>query len=260
MENKGYRQVIGNPRAPYTNGLARRYGLATRFFGVGHPSLPNYLALIAGSTFGVRHDCTSCHFDHRNLATQLDSAEISWKAYSAGIPNRCYQGARAPGYRKVLDPFLYFESVTRDPEACSRIVPMERLYGDLLGGSLPAFSWITPSLCDDTHQCGVGAGDRYLSRLVPSLFRAIGPHGALFLLWDEGRSSRGCCGGPGGGRLPAIVIGPDVRPHARLGAPLNDYSVLRSLETAFELQPLGHAKAANPHVLASLFLRPLDAA
>ena len=258
MENKGYRQVIGNPRAPYTNALARRYGLATRFFGVSHPSLPNYLALTAGSTLGVSHDCTNCHFDGRNLATQLDAAGLSWKAYAAGVPGRCYQGARAPGYRKALNPFVYFESVTHDPELCSRIVPMKGLNADLRGGSLPAFSWITPSLCDDTHHCGVAAGDRYLARLVPSLLRGLGPRGALFLLWDEGTSNRGCCGRPGGGRVPAIVIGPDVRSHAQTQASLNDYSVLRTLESGFELRPLGHAKAANSHALASLFSRPLD--
>src|SRR5947209_2257454 len=51
MENKEYGSVIGNPDAPYVNGLARRYGLATAYFAVSHPSLPNYLALVGGSTF-----------------------------------------------------------------------------------------------------------------------------------------------------------------------------------------------------------------
>jgi hypothetical protein len=258
LENKGYGQVIGNSGAPYVNALARRFGLATRFFGVAHPSLPNYLALTAGSTLGVSSDCTSCRFDQRNLATQLDSADVAWKAYAAGVPSRCFQGADAPGYRKALNPFVYFESVTDDPELCSRIVPMEQLSTDLRAGSLPAFSWITPSLCQDTHRCGVAAGDRYLSRLVPPLLRGLGPNGALFLLWDEGISGRGCCGAPGGGHVPAIVIGPGVRPHSQTGASLNDYAVLRTLEAAFELPPLRHARLADHAALASLFVRPPD--
>ena len=258
MENKSYRQVIGSSAAPYINRLSRRYGLATRFFGVAHPSLPNYLALTAGSTLGVRRDCTGCQFDGANLATQFDAADLSWKAYVAGVPRRCYQGSRVPGfYRKALNPFVYFDSVTDDPELCSRIVPTLRLNRDLRSGSLPAFSWITPSLCEDTHACGVGAGDRYLARLIPALRRGLGPHGVLFVLWDEGTSSHGCCGRPGGGHVPAIVIGPDVRPRGRTAVALNDYSVLRTLEAAFELPPLGHARAAS-HALASLFLRPLD--
>lgn len=258
MENKSYRQVIGSRQAPYTNRIARRYGLATRFFGVSHPSLPNYLALTAGSTMGLHHDCIGCEFNRPNLATQFDAAGISWKAYVSGVPRRCYQGARVPGsYRKALNPFVYFETVTDVPELCSRIVPTQRLGPDLQDGSLPVFSWITPNLCEDTHACGVGAGDRYLSRLVPSLLRGLGPHGVLFVLWDEGTSKRGCCGRPGGGHVPAIVIGPDVRPNARTGRALNDYAVLRTLEAAFELHRLGHARMAAGS-LSSLFLRRPD--
>jgi hypothetical protein len=260
MENKSYRQVIGSDRAPYVNRLAHRYGLATRFFGVSHPSLPNYLALTSGSTLSVHRDCTTCQFKHPNLATQLDAAGVPWKAYVAGVPGRCYQGARVPGYyRKALNPFVYFDSVTDSSELCRRIVPNRQLNRDLLAGALPAFSWITPSLCEDTHACGVGAGDRYLARLIPALRRGLGPHGVLYLLWDEGTSNRGCCGHPGGGHVPAIVVGPDVRARARTAASLNDYSVLRSVESAFELPHLGHARGAS-HALQSLFVRRLDIA
>src|SRR5438874_1494203 len=61
MENREYDRVVGNPAAPYVNGLARRYALATASFAISHPSLPNYLALTGGSTFGVASDCTGCH-------------------------------------------------------------------------------------------------------------------------------------------------------------------------------------------------------
>lgn len=52
MENHGYDEIIGNPDAPYINYLANTYNLATNYFGTTHPSLPNYLDLIAGSNFG----------------------------------------------------------------------------------------------------------------------------------------------------------------------------------------------------------------
>ncbi len=54
LENKEYEQSIGSARTPYINSLAQQHGLATSFYGIRHPSLPNYLALIGGDTFGVR--------------------------------------------------------------------------------------------------------------------------------------------------------------------------------------------------------------
>src|SRR5450759_2614287 len=38
---------------PYTFNLATRYGYASNYKAIGHPSLPNYLAIAGGSTFGV---------------------------------------------------------------------------------------------------------------------------------------------------------------------------------------------------------------
>src|SRR5437867_4229914 len=58
MENKEYKKIIGSPSAPYINRLAQQYGLATNYYAITHPSLPNYLALTGGSTFGVTSNCT----------------------------------------------------------------------------------------------------------------------------------------------------------------------------------------------------------
>ena len=57
MENHSYGQIVGSSSAPYINGLAKSYGLATNYRAVSHPSLPNYLALTGGSTFGITSDC-----------------------------------------------------------------------------------------------------------------------------------------------------------------------------------------------------------
>src|SRR4051812_18573519 len=71
MENKEYGEVIGKPSAPYINGLARKYALATNYYGVTHPSLPNYLAMTGGATFGISSDCTSCHVGGKNIVDEL---------------------------------------------------------------------------------------------------------------------------------------------------------------------------------------------
>jgi hypothetical protein len=258
LENKEYGQVIGNPAAPYLNSLARHYALATRYYGVTHPSLPNYLALTAGTTFGVHHDCTSCSFGGPNLMTQLNSTGFSWRSYVGGVPSSCYLGARATSYVKALNPFVYFRSITGGASGCSNVVPLSHLSADLQTGNLPDFSWITPSMCQDTHHCSVGTGDRFLSQLVPPLVQGLGPHGALFILWDEGATNRG----PGGtrnsgGHVPAIVVGPDVRPGTRITTPMNQYTALRQLESAFGVPPLRHARSAPPDPFGSAFTENL---
>ena len=94
-ENHGFQDVIGNPAAPNLNALAKRFGLATQYFGVSHPSEPNYVGLVGGSTFGVASDdpyYINKITGQQNLATQLDAAGISWKAYLQGSPHPGYQG------------------------------------------------------------------------------------------------------------------------------------------------------------------------
>ena len=63
LENRSYEQVIGSAHAPYINKLARRNALATRYYAIAHPSLPNYVALTGGSVFGIERNCSVCEGD-----------------------------------------------------------------------------------------------------------------------------------------------------------------------------------------------------
>ena len=60
FENKESSSILGNRAAPNFNAYGRRYAKLTRYYGVTHPSLPNYLALVSGSTHGITSDCTDC--------------------------------------------------------------------------------------------------------------------------------------------------------------------------------------------------------
>jgi phosphatidylinositol-3-phosphatase len=124
MENHWYSQIIGNQRdAPFINRLAGRGNLETSYYGVTHPSMPNYLAAISGSFQGVWDDCaagatvtcppeefvpgsgdgTAGHyltqaqitsasatphlFPGANLVDQLESHHLTWRAYMQSIPS-----------------------------------------------------------------------------------------------------------------------------------------------------------------------------
>jgi hypothetical protein len=242
MENEEYGAIVGSPAAPYINSLARRYGLATGMYAITHPSLPNYLALTGGSTFGINSDCTECTVGATSIVDQLESARLSWRAYMedlpAGAAGTCFTGASAGEYAKKHDPFAYYTRITGSRPGCANIVPLTRLSSDERAAALPRFVWITPNLCNDMHDCSVATGDRFLSTLVPALLRSLGRGGLLFLTWDEGSSDSGCCRLASGGHVVTIVAGPGARAGARLATPADHYSVLQTIEDLFGLRRL----------------------
>jgi hypothetical protein len=253
LENAEYGEVIGSSSAPYVTALARRYGLMTQSYAIGHPSLPNYLALTSGSTQGIGSDCTDCVVSARNIVDQLEAAGISWGAYLEGVPSRCFTGAQSGGYAKKHNPFAYYSDVVSSAGRCRKLVGFAQLAADVRDARLPTFVWISPNLCDDGHDCGVSAADRFLARDVPALLGALGPRGFLVLQWDEGSSDAACCGVASGGHIATIVAGPQVRPGARSAQPLDQYGVLGSIEQALGLPALGDARDAPSGRLTPLF-------
>jgi hypothetical protein len=254
MENEEYGGVIGSSDAPYLNGLARRSALALQMYGARHPSLPNYLALTGGSTFGVTSDCTDCTVRASSLVDQLDQAHESWRAYMEDLPHPCFTGAQAGEYAKKHDPFAYYVRVTESAARCRGIVPLTRLSADERSGSLPRFLWITPNLCHDMHDCSVRTGDTFLSKLLPPLLRALGPRGLLFVTWDEGVSDDGCCRLASGGHIPTVVAGGLARGGARLRTPVDHYSVLQTIEDLLGLPRLRGASCPCTPSLAPLLV------
>jgi hypothetical protein len=257
MENKEQPDVLRDQSRSYLARLARRSAVLTHSYGVTHPSLPNYLALTSGATHGIRSDCTDCHVRAPNIVTRLEAAHPSWKAYMEDLPRPCFTGAGAQGYAKKHDPFLYYDDVVADPARCRKVVPFAKLAGDLDADRLPAFAFISPNLCNDTHDCPVAAGDRFLAGTVPALLRGLGPHGFLVVTWDEGASSAGCCGSAaaGGGHIATVVAGPDVRPGARLATPIDHIGVLATIEAALGLAPVGDTADPRHGSFAKVFTR-----
>lgn len=126
MENHGTDTLLGNKEdAPFLNELITEPGVryATQYYGVTHPSLPNYLALAAGDDMGIHDDCkagadvkckpeefvpdadepatagrlltdeeekraaeTAHLFPGKTLIDQLDETKIAWKIYMQGLP------------------------------------------------------------------------------------------------------------------------------------------------------------------------------
>jgi phospholipase C len=118
MENKSYDDIVGNNKAGFINGLIKNGGLASNYSGVAHPSLPNYIALIGGDTFGINSDCTSCFINDKNLVDNFTKAGKTWKAYMQDMPTTCYMGSKG-NYAQKHNPFAYFDDIRNNPERCN---------------------------------------------------------------------------------------------------------------------------------------------
>ncbi len=254
MENKEESDVIGNSAAPYINSLAYQYGLAANYYAVSHPSLPNYLELLGGSTFGITSDCTDCFINAPNLIDQLERARKSWKAYMEDMPGPCYVGSTQT-YAMKHDPFLYFDDIRSNQARCAHVVPLSGFARDLATDSLPDFVWITPNLCHDTHDCGVSAGDAWLQQMVPQILQARYQHPriALFLVWDEGSSNAGCCQLVSGGHVPLVVVSPLGKRGFTSHVAYDHASLLLTIEAAWNLGTLGDANCACTNPLSDFF-------
>jgi hypothetical protein len=253
LENRSYHQVIGNRRAPFLNALARRGAVATRYYALGHPSLPNYLALTTGSTWGLTTNCRACRFDHPSLFGQFDRAHVSWRAYFQTLPSRKLAVSRTATYNPHYNPFAYLSDIRGSRADRARIGGFTALSRALRRRRLPSFSWIAPDMFFDGHSRSLRRADRYLTRLVPRVLAALGPQGLLYITWDEGR--RADRSGPGGGHVALIAVGPRARSGARVPRLATHLALLRTIEHSYRLHSLVHALSPADRPLLGVLRR-----
>ena len=229
MENRSYSQLIGDP---YIASLAAKYGVATDYHGVSHPSLPNYLALTSGSTWGIADDGFHA-LPAGGLGAQLTGAGIEWRAYMEGMSNGCFNSPYP--YALKHNPFAYYGS-----QCPPQVVPYSDLGADF-AGSVPRFVWITPDLCHDGHDCSSTVAEAWLARTVPIIQAtdAWKQGGLLFITWDEGEDSANS--------VLTLVIQPSPLLH-QSSRRYDHYSLLATIEDELGVPRLGQAATANPMI------------
>jgi acid phosphatase len=225
LENTSYQAAL---RQPYIASLARDYAVATNYAAVASPSLPNYLVMTSGSTWGI-HDDGYHRLPATGLGNELTDAGISWKAYMEGFTGDCFTSPYP--YALKHNPFAYYGG-----QCPANVVPMTDLATDL-NGDTPQLSWITPGLCNDGHDCGVATANRWLSQFVPQITSSTAwkQGGALFITWDESSAQDG--------RVALLVVAPSLR--GQLTMPLNHFSLLATIADQLGVARLGEAKQAT---------------
>jgi phospholipase C len=228
MENTSLASAL---RAPSISSLASKYRLATNYHAISSPSLPNYLALTSGSTWGITDDDYHA-LPAGGLGAQLTAAGVTWRAYMEGLTSAGCLRSPYP-YAIKHNPFAYYGGSC--PE---NVVSLDGLDGDLASAT-PSFVWITPGLCHDGHDCELSEAGAWLDDLVGRIVAspAWREHGELFVVWDEGdgRSSV----------VPLIVASPDLDSRYVDGT-YDHYSLLAAIEDIFGVPRLGAAKDARP--------------
>lgn len=239
FENKARGSVLGSRSAPTFNSLASRYAVLAGYRGVTHPSLPNYLALVSGSTQGITDDCNSCSTGGRSLADTLEAKGRTWKAYAEGLPRAGWAGAAMGRYVKRHVPFLYFRRVASQPARMRNVVPLAAFSRDLAAQRLPDFSLVVPDMCHNMHDCPVSTGDAWLKRFVAPLLKSRElANSAIFVVFDESEAADP--------RVAALALGPLVRPGSVYAQATSHYGLLRTIEDAWQLPRLGRSARVAP--------------
>jgi phosphatidylinositol-3-phosphatase len=250
MENKAWSQIKGNASAPYlNNSLLPMASYCEGYYNVPelHPSLPNYLWLEAGTNFGIL-DNDDPAFNHQgtanHLVTLLSNVGVSWKTYQEDISGTYVPLTATNGYVPRHNPFVYFDDVTDTNNAkgaygIAHIRPYSELAADLANRTVARYNFITPNLCNDTHDsCAplydpIRQGDDWLASEVPRILAspAFTNRGVLFITWDETEGTDT--------QIGMIVLSPLARGGGYSNTNYYTHSsLLRTLQEIFNVTPL----------------------
>jgi phosphatidylinositol-3-phosphatase len=237
----------------------------------------------------------------KTLADQLQAKGLVWKGYMQDMGNdptredaSCahpklnsqdgtQKATAKDSYATRHNPFMYFHSIIDSPLCKQRVVPLTALPHDLASASdTPAFSFITPSLCEDGHDApcadgrpgGLVSADAFLRTWIPRITGspAFADGGLVIVTFDEAENddASACCGegpglnsplpgisGLGGGRVGAVMLSPYIKPGTVSQLPYNHYALLRSVSTLFAVPPVGLAALSGLNVLGNdVFTQP----
>jgi hypothetical protein len=250
LENEGF---VSATKDSYLDQLASEGVEFTGFKGATHPSYPNYLAMISGSTFcihGLFGDFQENFEDdslHKTIADLLD-----WRNYAEDYPAHPgqppYLHSGWGKYARKHVPFLSFEKIQKtgyqnvvsvDPSDPNNsfvtdVANSRRDPGDPKYKPLPRYMFYSPNLIDDGHNSDLPTASAWLRRLLENWFPRDARHGTLVVItFDEGEGSEWNTN-----HICTIFIGDMVKKGYKDAHPYDHFSVLRTIEDNFGLQTL----------------------
>jgi phosphatidylinositol-3-phosphatase len=228
---------------PYLWGLARRYGQASNWSDIGHPSLPNYLAIFGGSSFNNPQDCDpgpGCTYPGPSVFGQALARGATARAYEESMPRPC-DPSSAGNYDVNHNPWAYFPgeaSLCRANDLPAGTPSGGALVSDVRAGTLPTVGLVTPNLMHDGHNGTLAQADRWLRGWLPVLTSGPDWHKgrlAIVVVFDEGDATD---------HVPFVIIAPQLAGSV-MKQPANHYALTRLIDTIIGAPPLRHAAGAR---------------
>ena len=243
-ENHSRTEAMAN--MPHLAAWASRYGQATHYTAMTHPSLPNYLAIGGGSTFGVTDDNppSSHPISGASVFGQTLAAGKTAKVYAESMPTNCAL-TNSGSYAVRHNEWTYFSAATERSGCNANNRPMGttssgNLVSDINAGKLPVTGQMTPNLCNDAHNCSLATADAWFHQRMQQVFN--GPD------WQAGRLAVILTADEAGKGVPtnnvlSVVIHPSQNATV-VTTPLNHYSLTRLCEDVAHATYLGNAATA----------------
>lgn len=251
LENTNYSDVVGNPSMPYLNSLANQYGLATQYYSDVLSSIGAYFVWTTGKILTTDGTLYPRRFpvSADNVVREVLAAGKTWKQYAESIPSVGYLGNDTIGpdgglYVARHVPLNYLTDVQNSPAELLNVVPFTQFATDLAAGALPNYSFITPNMCDDAHDCSLAISDAWLKTHIDPLVKSalFQKDGLLVIAFDESASDST----HGGGHVAAVIVSPFSRPAYQSTTFYQGSSILRLMLEGLGIKTLpgGAATAA----------------
>jgi phosphatidylinositol-3-phosphatase len=228
MENKNWASVLRG-QGSWLTAQKDACRTAKKYMQSASPSRPNYIAFVAGATYGCEGSNADppggCTPPSPSLFKQVIDAGGTAKNYLGGAQSAC-DVTGGGSYAVKHAPWPYFVD---ERQLCVANAPAVGSSGFLDPNALPTFAFVSPDLCDDTHDCPVAAGDIYLQRLLePVLGSASYQAGktAVIVVYDEYTP------------IPNVLMSKSVRP-GTTKRPVTNVDMLHTIEAMLGLPFLG---------------------
>lgn len=246
-ENQDLGQVIANR---IFNDLAHLSTFFPGYEDITHPSYPNYIALTAGTTFGITND-TQVNISATNLFTLLEAKNISWKIYAEGYPGGCFLASQLnnscnpdlganfsclPYYYRKHVPALSFTDVQQNSTVCDKVVNAIELYSDVLLDRVPQFALYIPNINNDGHNQNINyTAEAFIYNFLLLLNDKRFTHNrVLVYTFDESYLDLNVTQ-----PIYTVFWGPEVQKGGIVTTTYNHYNLLRTIEDNFNLGTLG---------------------
>ena len=238
FENTSYEAALKQPDFA----LATQQGaLFTALTASTHPSLGNYIAMIAGSTFGIHSD-NPVDLTDSHLGDLLEKSGRDWRVYAENYPGNCFTGKNSGTYVRKHNPFISFVNISKNSKRCQNIVGSDQFDLDLSGNKLPEYSMYLPNLRNDGHDTGVDFAGKYLTAKFGKLLSSPASlKDLLFVItFDESESSAPT------NQVFTAIIGGSVIAGSKNNQSIDHTALLKLIEEEFSLGSLGQSDSRAP--------------